>query len=461
MSENINDVRIKLLWKEVNEIDKTSKSQPHECLLQIHEKIKQMLQLTDEEYFRNDLLKNHRPEISVYGWDETFLGHKHEFFRNISRRYSHAIEEMDKPDQKIFDAVKEYVNLEKTFLNGTNNAESFSLITRIVEINPELQDQALQFYKECNDSFHLLRVAEKNPEFKKDIVDFLRDHINYDAKNYLQLTEFVKISGDEKIKKKVIQTLRESEKTKQSYVLASTLASLSNDQDDISRAVSLIRQYVVSENSKNDPILYYSGILEYKLSPLPKGDAKNQIFKEIFHKSEDSLLSISEREGAHWTHMNKIVCLCVHNDPNIIPEALNLLKREIRLFPADYKKLGWMYCNVDWQSDTLFGALDRIVQKDPSRAKEAFEMGKDYNRALDLDEKFTCYANKSRYYHALGTFAKADESLKPEIISIIKENMAQDNKEDLPYGCNLESGQKVLQELTMPQINRGNGHTIG
>ena len=409
MSEDINDVRRKLLFKEVDKIKETLESQPRECLLQQHEKIKQILQLTDEEYFRKIAFKNSY-RVSEYGIDRALQMEKRDYFFHLCLdHYDFYIGKIDKPDQKIFDAVKEFIDLEMPFFNDADKCYGFSYIAKIAEKNPELLSQAVQFYKKHNDSFHLLRVAEKNPAFKKDIVDFLRDHINYDVKNYVQLTQFVAISGDEKVKEKVIQTLRESEKSSKSYIIAATLAALSNNQNDINHAVSLIRQYEVPENMKDAPILHYSGILDDKLSLLAKGEAKDRIFKEVFHKAEDSLLSISGRRGGDWTHMNNIVCQCVDNDPNIIPEALNLLKREIRLFPADYKKFGFMYSNVDLQSDTLFDALDRIVQKDPSRAKEAFEMGKDYNRALDLDEKFTCYADKSWYYHALGTFAKADE----------------------------------------------------
>ena len=170
MSEDINAVRRKLLFKEIGEIQKTLESQPRECLLQTHEKIKQILLLTDEEYFQKRAFQ-YSYRIDEFGIDTAIQEGKFDYFSDIcDSHYDYYVGKIDKPDQKIFDAVKEFIDLEMTFMKDTGACYGFSCIAKIAKKNPELLGQAVQFYKKHNDSFYLLRVAKKNPEFKKDIV---------------------------------------------------------------------------------------------------------------------------------------------------------------------------------------------------------------------------------------------------------------------------------------------------
>lgn len=454
MSEDINGVRRKLLLKEIGEIEKTLESQPRECLLQTHEKIKQILLLTNEEYFQKKALEKSYL-IKKLGIDTISQKEKMDFFEDIYERYDACITKIDKPDQKIFDAVKEFVDLEMTFMKDTGACYGFSCIAKIAKKNPELLGQAVQFYKKHNNDFCLLKVAEKNPEFKKDIVDFLRDNINYDGENWRQLLSLANIANDEQITSKVISTIQSSEIVRKDFEVAAHLASFTNDEKDLKNAVYLLINYKVSGPMEDRPVGEYRSIAESQIENLDNPKVKQTLLQYTYRKADDEFFG-QYKDGSEYTNFHAIIIYGVRSGADIISNVLDSLKRETDYLPSARKNKGYMYSSLDLQSETFFEALDYIVQKEPSRAKEAFEMGKDYNRALGLDEKFTCADSKSYYYHALGTFAKADESLKPEIISIIKENMAQDQKEN-PDGYDFKAGKKVLQELTMPQMNRGNG----
>lgn len=411
MLKYIDEVREKLLWKEIDDIEKRFENNPRECFLQMHEKFKNFLPLIKDV-------------STPFKFDELV---------SCLERYQDCIKKINQPDQQIFDCIKEFNEIGQD-IHGKQNGWGADLIDDVVEKNPKLLNQAIEFYKadRNNDSdCYLIKIAEKNPETKKDIVDFLHENVSYTKENH------------------------ESSSSYNDYNIALKLYSLSGDEKDLQDAREQLSQYLKKKKESNSGSVsaLYPIILD-NFKSLPDEEAKKVLSKEVFDVAEDTLF-MSPKNGADYCHFHNVIGLCAYYGADIVSESISTLKRETRNLPGTRRQKGIMYSNLDLQSETFFEALDCIVQKEPSRAKEAFEMGKDFNRALGFDEKFTCYDSKFYYYHALGTFAKADESLKPEIISIIKENMVQDKEKD-PEGYDFKAGKKVMQELTMPQVGISN-----
>ena len=99
-------------------------------------------------------------------------------------------------------------------------------------------------------------------------------------------------------------------------------------------------------------------------------------------------------------------------------------------------------------------------------AKEAFSICKDFNKVMIGDERHTYVGGgDSGYYRLLEHLAEADKSLKPEITSTVSEDMRRSKKylEEIgdDFGCplssSLETGKKLMQKLTAPEVSvRGN-----
>ena len=362
-----------------------------------------------------------------------------------------CVEKISLPDEKV---LMELISLESEMDKANDPMRSsYHYVYEVLNKNPSLLDSALDYFKDNRypeADTQLLRIAIEKPEEKPKIFSFLRDYICDNAENCSNMVRFAYLSENEEIKNDMIKKLRSCEAEINGWKNWSQVASLTGDGKHCEKACNALR-----EELQNDTNVSTYNSIGREIDHVISKDVRKSLSEELFYSAEISVFR-APKDGYNYLSFNNVARIAIHNSDDVIPDVMSALKREVRDTP---KKGEISYNGAVYQMESFYNVLTDIIKKRPETAKEAFSMCKNLNKARMGDERHPCNMDCSElYYDLLENLADADKSLKPEITSIVRENIRR-NKEllerEVDYGgsisLSINAGKKVMQKLTTPE----------
>ncbi len=372
--------------------------------------------------------------------------------------FDECLRNISEPDEKV---LIEMMSLEKEMAEAHDPCVGYMHIIRsIIKKNPSLIDKALDVSKDVRYPHideQLLITAEYNPDRKPEIFAFLRNNICDGAKNYKNMIRFANLSENEEIKNDMIKKLKNCEAEISDWESLVQLASLTGDSKYCKKACVGMIEHVKNglEREEYRSMRPY-GYVDRNINGIANKDVRRLLSEELFHSAEIDIFRV-RKDGDNYAYFHDIANTAIKNSDDIIPDVMSALRREVRDIP---KKFDDYYSGIDFHMGTFYYVLQNVVKKRPDMAKEAYGLCKDFNKVMMGDERHTYISGGRNYYNLLEHLIEADNSLKPEINSTVRENMRRDKEELVKIGgenfyaeevsSSIEAGKKLMQKLTTP-----------
>ena len=369
-----------------------------------------------------------------------------------------CLDNISMPDEKV---LIEMMSLEKKMAETNDPYVGYdNFIYNIIKKNPSLLDKALDFSKDMRYpqmDEQLLMIAKKNPDKKPEIFAFLRDNICDGAENCENMIMFANLSENEEIKNDMIKKLKNCEAEISDWESLVQLASLTGDSKYCKKACVGMIEHVKNDLEREE----YRSMRPYdyvdrNINGIANKDVRRLLSEELFHSAEIDIFRV-RKDGDNYAYFHDIANTAIKNSDDIIPDVMSALRREVRDIP---KKFDDYYSGIDFHMGTFYYVLQNVVKKRPDMVKEAYGLCKDFNKVMMGDERHTYISGGRNYYNLLEHLVEADNSLKPEITSTVRENMRRDKEELVKIGgegfyaeevsSSIEAGKKLMQKLTTP-----------